>query len=376
MTTTPKVTTRARWATAAFLVLVAVALLPSGAASAQGFEAIPAYRRRHRHRVQRRPPGHRGHRLRLRFRRPPRHLPQHPRPLPLRQPVRPHLPARRHLGRRARPARPTSTRRARPAATRSSRSATPTARSAGATATRSRYRVSGALNAFDEHDELYWNAIGDEWPVPDREGHGAGQRPGADQRRHLLRRPGRLEPAVRDGRQVGRRGHVHRRPRRLRRGRHRRRRVPEGPRGRADTGARRALDLQPGVRGHAGDGGAQRGDAGRRRRPGGRAAVEDGPGPPLLGFPRRCRLRQRIRHRADRADHGETHHARRVRAARQAAARGRSARSGTRWRTHSTSPPRSSTSPSGATCASTRSPSRAGSASPTGRWSSSRTAAS
>ena len=29
-----------------------------------------------------------------------------------------------------------------------------------------RYRVRGALNAFDEHDELYWNAIGDEWPVP------------------------------------------------------------------------------------------------------------------------------------------------------------------------------------------------------------------
>ncbi|MEA2842347.1 MAG: hypothetical protein QOJ69_18 [Actinomycetota bacterium] len=29
-----------------------------------------------------------------------------------------------------------------------------------------RYRVGGALNGFDEHDELYWNAIGDEWPVP------------------------------------------------------------------------------------------------------------------------------------------------------------------------------------------------------------------
>lgn len=28
------------------------------------------------------------------------------------------------------------------------------------------YRVEGALNAFSDHDELYWNAIGDEWEVP------------------------------------------------------------------------------------------------------------------------------------------------------------------------------------------------------------------
>jgi hypothetical protein len=28
------------------------------------------------------------------------------------------------------------------------------------------YRVEGALNAFADHDELYWNAIGDEWSVP------------------------------------------------------------------------------------------------------------------------------------------------------------------------------------------------------------------
>jgi uncharacterized membrane protein YgcG len=28
------------------------------------------------------------------------------------------------------------------------------------------YRVEGALNAFAGHDELYWNAIGDEWAVP------------------------------------------------------------------------------------------------------------------------------------------------------------------------------------------------------------------
>jgi uncharacterized membrane protein YgcG len=28
------------------------------------------------------------------------------------------------------------------------------------------YRVRGALNAFSDHDELYWNATGNEWPVP------------------------------------------------------------------------------------------------------------------------------------------------------------------------------------------------------------------
>jgi uncharacterized membrane protein YgcG len=28
------------------------------------------------------------------------------------------------------------------------------------------YRIDGALNGFEGHDELYWNAIGTEWPVP------------------------------------------------------------------------------------------------------------------------------------------------------------------------------------------------------------------
>jgi hypothetical protein len=28
------------------------------------------------------------------------------------------------------------------------------------------YRVEGALNGFADHDELYWNAIGNQWPVP------------------------------------------------------------------------------------------------------------------------------------------------------------------------------------------------------------------
>jgi hypothetical protein len=28
------------------------------------------------------------------------------------------------------------------------------------------YQVSGALNHFTDHEELYWNAIGNEWLVP------------------------------------------------------------------------------------------------------------------------------------------------------------------------------------------------------------------
>ncbi|HEX9123263.1 MAG TPA: DUF2207 domain-containing protein [Actinomycetota bacterium] len=28
------------------------------------------------------------------------------------------------------------------------------------------YRIGAALNGFPDHDELYWNAIGDDWPVP------------------------------------------------------------------------------------------------------------------------------------------------------------------------------------------------------------------
>jgi uncharacterized membrane protein YgcG len=31
---------------------------------------------------------------------------------------------------------------------------------------RIRYRVEGALNPFETHDELYWNATGNDWPVP------------------------------------------------------------------------------------------------------------------------------------------------------------------------------------------------------------------
>jgi uncharacterized protein (TIGR04222 family) len=43
------------------------------------------------------------------------------------------------------------------------------------------YRVEGALNAFPDHDELYWNAIGDEWPAP------------IERARVRVRTPGRIQ---------------------------------------------------------------------------------------------------------------------------------------------------------------------------------------
>jgi uncharacterized protein (TIGR04222 family) len=39
------------------------------------------------------------------------------------------------------------------------------------------YRVEGALNAFPDHDELYWNAIGQEWEVPIEEARGVVRAP-------------------------------------------------------------------------------------------------------------------------------------------------------------------------------------------------------
>ena len=40
------------------------------------------------------------------------------------------------------------------------------------------YTVQGAMNAFPNHDELYWNAIGTEWPTIDRAGGRARTRAG------------------------------------------------------------------------------------------------------------------------------------------------------------------------------------------------------
>jgi hypothetical protein len=44
------------------------------------------------------------------------------------------------------------------------------------------YRVDGALNAFADHDELYWNAIGADWSVPIERARVSVQAPGAIQR--------------------------------------------------------------------------------------------------------------------------------------------------------------------------------------------------
>jgi Predicted membrane protein (DUF2207) len=44
------------------------------------------------------------------------------------------------------------------------------------------YRVEGALNAFTDHDELFWNAIGDEWQASIARAHVTVRAPGAIQR--------------------------------------------------------------------------------------------------------------------------------------------------------------------------------------------------
>ena len=44
----------------------------------------------------------------------------------------------------------------------------------------------GALNAFEDHDELFWNAIGNEWQVPIAAVNVDGPRAGRDHRRALL----------------------------------------------------------------------------------------------------------------------------------------------------------------------------------------------
>src|SRR5262245_24741680 len=45
-----------------------------------------------------------------------------------------------------------------------------------------RYRVEGALNGFPDHDELYWNAIGDEWQAPIQRARVTVEAPAAIQR--------------------------------------------------------------------------------------------------------------------------------------------------------------------------------------------------
>ena len=48
----------------------------------------------------------------------------------------------------------------------SSRSAMPTRTISGPQSYRITYRLEGVLNAFGDHDELYWNVNGFDWPVP------------------------------------------------------------------------------------------------------------------------------------------------------------------------------------------------------------------
>ena len=62
------------------------------------------------------------------------------------------------------------------------------------------YTVDGALNAFDDHDELYWNAIGAEWEVPIvAAAVDVVATPQPLDAAGLLRRAGGQQPAVRRG---------------------------------------------------------------------------------------------------------------------------------------------------------------------------------
>ena len=56
------------------------------------------------------------------------------------------------------------------------------------------YTVDAALNAFDDHDELYWNAIGAEWDVPIAEASVVVTTPPACDAAGLLRRDPRGVP--------------------------------------------------------------------------------------------------------------------------------------------------------------------------------------
>ena len=68
------------------------------------------------------------------------------------------------------------------------------------------YTVDGALNAFDDHDELYWNAIGAEWQAPILAATATVELAGHLDAAGLLRRSGRQQPAVRRGGAVRRHG--------------------------------------------------------------------------------------------------------------------------------------------------------------------------
>ena len=114
-------------------------------------------------------PAHRprGHHVRLRLDRTPRHLPRPRRTRGLRHQgrLRPPVPGRRRDDHRRRRHRAGLRRRPR-ATTSASASATPTARSPACTTYAIDYTVEGALTGFPDHDELFWDAIGNQWTVP------------------------------------------------------------------------------------------------------------------------------------------------------------------------------------------------------------------
>jgi len=62
------------------------------------------------------------------------------------------------------------------------------------------YRVEGALNSFPDHDELYWNAIGDEWQAPIERARVTVTAPGSIQRVTCFQGyQGSTEPCARSG---------------------------------------------------------------------------------------------------------------------------------------------------------------------------------
>ena len=138
------------------------------------------------------------------------------------------------------------------------------------------YGVRGALNHFADHDELYWNATGNQWPVPiDRATDRANPR--GDPASGLLRGRVPVHPLLRPERVRRRHGDVRR---------HEPGCLPgdDGGRGVSDRGrgSRRAdpegaLEPRPGIRAVAGDGRRRRAPAHRPPARRGAAGVDHRP---------------------------------------------------------------------------------------------------
>ena len=123
------------------------------------------------------------------------------------------------------------------------------------------YTVKGALNGFEDHDELYWNAIGQQWSVTIDQADVTVKAPADITKIALLRGSDGFDAAVRGVEQRRRdRTLLGERPLPVQRP-DRRRRDPEGRRPGAEADPRGALDARARVR-------AQPGDRRRGRRPG------------------------------------------------------------------------------------------------------------